>query len=602
MLQYLRENTRSFGVSIIIGLMVLSMALFGVDALFAPENTQGIAAKVNGQVVSSYEVDNEVRRQRAQWQQRMGDESAEFLSDEVLRPAALKQLIDREVARQSAVESGVAFSVTDADRLIIQNEAFHIDGKFDKDRYRIALQAAQMTPQMYRQLILDDLALRAYAQGMATSYIDDASEYAAIAKLVNQQRTFEYKSFNWADYLPAATATDEEVQGYYDANSAQFMSNEAVDIEYILIDRAYVNDQVSISEELIVQRYQDFVDSLEKSTEKRVSHILIEDNDAARIAEVEVSLASEDFAAVASRLSDDFGSAEQGGDLGFTDGTLFSPEFEEAVASLGQGETSKAVKTDFGTHFITVTEISQAAIPSLESKREEILAELQEEESEADFVSLLTDVEDAVYQASDLSVAAEQIGLDSARVTNLTRSGAAYPLDQRSVINEAFNEDLIAEGTASPIIELENGSAVVVRIVEYKPSVLKAFDQVSDEVRNLVIAQKAKEAALSDAQQSITSWSTDSATEVTAAKRFSNEAPRPVMSTVFEMKPSEGALVAIQLPDGNAVAVKLVEVVSAQPTDEEIAQLREALSNASGSSEFEASQAWRQSQAEIERF
>ena len=602
MLQYIRENTRSVGASIIIGLMVLSMALFGVDALFAPENTSGVAGRVNGKEISSFELNSEIQRQRQAWQSRMGGQQSQFLSDDVLQPAAMQQLVGRELVRQAADKAGIKPSNMSVDQLIVATTAFHIDGKFDPDRYRITLSSAGLTPQMYRTLVANDMAAQQYAQGMAVTSFVDQKQIDALAALLNQTRTFDYTTVQWSAQIPSVEPTDEQVKAYYDNNGARFMTEESVDLEYIVIDRSQIGLDFEVTEQELQDRYNDYVSSFVGAVERRVSHILIESNDTATIAAVSDALASgEAFADVAGRLSDDFGSAEQGGDLGFTDGTMFAEQFEAAAANLGVGQVSEPVKTDFGTHFITVTDINAPQAPPFSEVEERLITEARQAYSEGEYVDLISQVEDAVYQASDLSIAAEQVGLADNKVSKMPRSGGSYPLDQQAVIAEAFNEDLIAEGTASPIVELEDGSAVVLRVANYYPSVLKPFDEVSTEANDLVVAQLAKEAALTSAtamaeqQQSLANTASD-------VRRFDQAQPRPLLQAVFELAPIAGEYSAVQLPSGDAIVVKMVSVGQADVAADELSALKAMFSGPEASTEMTAAQAWMRATAEVETF
>ncbi len=601
MLQYIRENTRSVGASIIIGLMVLSMALFGVDALFAPENTTGVAGRVNGKDISQSELNNEIQRQRQQWQSRMGANS-EFLSDDVLQPAAMQQLVARELVRQAADNAGIKFSSDSADAQIVQNPSFQIDGKFDADRYRITLGSAGLTPQMYRNMVLSDMAVQQYALSVSATSIADPAAVDALALLINQTRSFDYTLINWASQVVSVEPTDEQIQQFYDTNGDRFMSAESVDIEYLLIDRSSLSQDFEVTEEMLLERYQAFSEGYAGVVERRVSHILVESNDAATIAAITEGLAAgESFADLASRYSDDFGSSEQGGDLGFTDGTLFAEEFEAAVASLEVGEVSQPVSTDFGTHIIMVTEISEPKAPALADVRGQLVEELKQEQSEGEYIDLIASVEDAVYQSSDLLTAAEQIGLKANAISKMSRAGAAYPLDQSVVINEAFNEDLIAEGVPSPIIELEDGSAVVVRIADYHPSVLRAFEEVSEEAADLVVAKLAKEAAMTSAVEMADAQAALSQSAVDI-KRFDTTMPRPLLQAIFELAPVKGQYQTVALPSGDAVVVKIVEIGQGATSAEELSALKAMFSGPDATNEFGAAQGWLRDKAEVEAF
>lgn len=134
----------------------------------------------------------------------------------------------------------------------------------------------------------------------------------------------------------------------------------------------------------IAKLYDDTIKALPPEQEVRARHILVETEDQAK-AVGERLKKGEDFAKLATELSKDPGSGQQGGDLGWFTKERMVPEFAEAAFKLEPGKVSEPVKTQFGWHVLKVEEKRAHQPPKLEDVRDQI-AQYLERKAQQDII------------------------------------------------------------------------------------------------------------------------------------------------------------------------------------------------------------------------
>ncbi|HHC73399.1 MAG TPA: peptidylprolyl isomerase, partial [Thiotrichales bacterium] len=204
----------------------------------------------------------------------------------------------------------------------------------------------------------------------------------------------------------------------------------------------------------------------------------------------------EDFAAVARELSQDPGSAENGGDLGFFERGVMDKAFEEAVFGMQPGEVSGLVRTPFGFHIIKLTGIRAPQGKSFDEAREAIRAAYLKNEAERLFYEYAERLSDLAYEDPDsLQPAAEALGLKTRESDWITRDGGKGVLASPKVAAAAFSDDVLAGGHNSEAIELDPEHILVLRVIEHEESSVKPFDAVKDRIREILKTEKAAKLA-----------------------------------------------------------------------------------------------------------
>lgn len=488
MLQGMREGARSPWILVIIGLIVLSFVLTGAESLTFNGSQSG-AAEVNGEEISLNELQFAIERQRRQLSELYGDQiDPSFLDDDLLRPSVLNGLIEQALLSDYAASLEIASSPKAVGRAITNNPAFQIDGGFSAEYYRDILRSNGLTNSQYRadQENLDRLQ-------KLQSFVSDAAfvtpmETRASINVAAERRDVRYLVVGEASLAVEGVTSDSAIAAYYDANIEQFAQPERVVASYILLTPEMYMQPVDPAE--VAAQLADALAEFDSKAESEVAHILItqmedENSDGyqARIDMVSDRLASgDDFAAIAQELSDDIGSASLGGDLGYTDGSVFPDAMEDAIDSLAVGGVSGAVETDAGTHFILLKQRTAAAQVSDSVLRAEIEENLRTAQSQRDLLLAVDNLRDAVFTAESLVSAADALGVAVNVSAPFSRNVGEDIFDEVALREAAFADDVFIENNNSDVIELSGNRFVALRVNDRLPEGSKPLQAVQGDI------------------------------------------------------------------------------------------------------------------------
>jgi peptidyl-prolyl cis-trans isomerase D len=597
--------------------------LTGFDAIFKATTHSNDAAKVNGEEISQNELSQAVDMQRRQLMQQLGkDFDASLLDEKMLRESALKGLIDRKLLLQGAENSKFAFSEAALDQVILQTPEFQVDGKFSPERFDQVIRQLGYSRMQFRQMLAQEMLIGQLRAGLAGSGFVTDAQVLAFARLEKQTRDFA--SLNVKADPAAVKLTDEEVKAYYDEHAKEFMTPDQVIIDYLELKKASFFDQVSVKDEDLQAAYQKETANL--SEQRRAAHILIEVNDKmteaqakAKIEEIQARLAKgEKFEALAKEFSQDPGSANNGGDLGYAGPGVYDPAFEKVLYSLAKDQVSEPVRTDFGFHLIKLLGVEAPEVPTFASLKGKLTRELKTQQVEQRFVEATKQLEDSSFEASDLAQPAQDLKLTVHTSAPFGREGGEGIAANRAVITAAFSPEVLDEGANSTAIELDPETVIVLRAKEHLKPAQLPLESVAASIRVQLAKEHASADAKTKAEQLIASLREgktplDKAIDgqswkVTQAATRGQEGVDPtVLQALFRMpKPAakdKPTFSSVTLADGSLVIVRLNGVnEAAAPTEEEKAQYRRFLASRIGQQDFAAYRKQLESQADIKRY
>ncbi|MEH6444462.1 MAG: peptidylprolyl isomerase, partial [Oceanospirillaceae bacterium] len=396
--------------------------------------------------------------------------------------------------------------------------------------------------------------------------------------------------------------------------------------EYVQLDQQTLLASLVLTDAEIDSEYQQIVANFESQEQRQAAHILIEVddslNDAAaleKITAVKIRLdAGEDFSKVAKEVSNDFGSAENGGDLGIVAKGTFEANFEQSLFTLAQGEISQPIKSESGYHLIKVLKVISSEAPSLEISKAKIVAELTTIKAEQMYLEQLEKLKDLAFISSDLSEIAAELALEIKLLPAFTKAGGSELLSQNSkVIRASFSDEVLKDGLNSAPIEINQQNAVVIRVKEHLPVRAQAFDEVAAQLKDELLTKKAslqlEERAASAIQEIMkTGDATASAADFVLktqlkATRISAEAPAQVINKAFALPhPKDGkvSVDSVVLADQSLAIVIVDKVIDADLStlsEEELKAINNALAARLGNQAYQTFVTQTHTAAEIER-
>ena len=327
----------------------------------------------------------------------------------------------------------------------------------------------------------------------------------ALLRIQNEERRFSELRFQPEQYAAKVKLDAAAVQKFYDENTAKFEVPEQVKAEYVLLSLDSLLAQVTVSDAEVKAWYEGRKDRFQQPEERRASHILItpEGDDAKAKARAEALLAELQktpgkFAELARKHSQDPGTAQQGGDLGFFGRGMMVKSFEDTVFSLKDGELSGVVKSDFGYHLIRLTGIKPGKLRPLEEVRAEIESELKRQAAMRKYAETAESFNNTVYEQSDsLQPAAEKYKLKVQKSGWLSKQpdprqlATLGPLATPKVLAGLFSEDAIKNRRNTEAIEVGPNTLLAARVVEHQAAAVRPFAEVKGEVETLLWAREA---------------------------------------------------------------------------------------------------------------
>jgi len=608
MLQNIRDNSQGVVAKIIIGLIVAVFALFGVESIIGGLVTSPPVAEVNGEEITEVQLQNSTQALLNQ----IGANS-QSIDQELVEQLALNQLIEEIVLRQAAREAGMAVSEDTVDRAIINTPQFQVSGRFDSDLAVRTLAAQGFSVPAYRADLRQRMLIGQVANAYSgSSFVTDA-ELEQIAALTRQTRDFRYVSVPMGTRTLDTPISDSAIEEYYQNNQEQFREDESVMLNYVLLDQAAIGEEIEVPESELRALYADEEAAFEGASEKRASHILFETGSA--MSEDEAVAAAtearqrigdgEDFAALASELSSDTGSAESGGDIGYTDGSAFPDAIEAALEQLALNEVSDPVVSEFGVHLVKLTEDAENVYPPFDEVRDRLEREAKSAEVELAYAERLENLSNLAFETGDLETISSQLELNIQQSAAIPRSGGSGVFANPAVVEAAFSDSVLLEGNNSDVIELSDTRALVLRVNQFNEAMVPPLEEVEPEIAVLLRTQMEREAvqevgnelmvaaASGDGLDELLAESDLQWIEQEAATRTSATANRDIINEVFSLPspqgPEDSQLSSLTLPNGTFVLIELTDVTPGSldsMSEEEITNMRLSMSEDLGSNDF----------------
>tara|TARA_B110000503_G_scaffold32105_2_gene52130 strand:+ start:21920 stop:23791 length:1872 start_codon:yes stop_codon:yes gene_type:complete len=603
MLQDIRKHVQGTAAKIVVGLIVISFSFFGIESILVGGGGNEIA-EVNGEPIYPQQLQQALDTQKRRLISMMGDNlDPSMLDDERLGQQALEALINRELLMQSARDMGLVISDPEIGAVVASMEQFQVDGVFSPEVYRSVLSSAGYTPSYFKVSLSDDMLAGQLRSGIAGSEFVTQAELETNTQVISELRDLRFFSIPRENFSTASQITEDQIEAYYNAHQDSFRTPESVDLDYLELTLKQFRQPVE--ESAVREAYELAKQDASFQSQNRVSHILFEegaqDDLTRRIALAQTELDSGvAFAEVAKEFSDDIGSADKGGDLGYTSGDTFPESMETVIAQLEPGVVSAPVTTDAGTHLILVTERKAGEVISLKEMRKQLSDTIQADEARIVLLRTVESLKDLSFNAEDLGYPAKELGLTVKQANAVTRTQNKGLFSNLVLVEAAFSEEVLEAGNNSEVLELPGNKFVVVSVRRYNEPDVKPLAAIRAEVLAAVVEETTRTAVVAEAAQVLKQLRAGvPLAQLTESQGYQMQVElgvnrrntivmSEVLRRVFEL-PAPGAesLSAdyVLAPNGDAVVVELLQVDTGDYgslPDAEQAQLQQALSGEFG--------------------
>ena len=500
MLQTIRDKFTGWIAIVFIGLLALTLVISFGNMEQTPLQ-DNVVITVNDKEITLFEFQEEFSNKLAEFQDLLGDEVPEVL-EQTIKESAGEDLIIRVLLLDYLSNNGYRVSPEYVAELIRTNESFQLGGVFIRENYEAILASQGVSVDQFENDLRLQLEINQLRRGLIETAFMTNAEFTQFIELQMQERSGQMLIIDSSRFKDQVNVDPSEVNDYYQNNIDLFQSDEELDVEYLEINIEDVAQQVQFSGDEIRDYYENNLDRFVSNEERKSSHILVaidedttDEQAAELIKEIQTKLETETFEELAKQYSDDPGSAAQGGDLGWAETGLFVPEFESALFSMNVGDTSEAVKTDFGYHLIRMDDIKPGQQQAFEDIEYELELEYSRLLAEEELFELADQMADLTLQSyNELSTVAEKMNLKKSNLDAFTRTGSTFLHQDPEMVNILFSPGSIELGENTPLFQIGD-SVIVARAKAHRLPSTRDFVEVQGDIQSFIMNQEAMKLA-----------------------------------------------------------------------------------------------------------
>jgi len=544
------------GLLVVIAAFVASLFLFGSSGIDQGGARADTVATVNGETISRKQYQNRYQGYLEMYSQgnqgRLTPELAEQLG---LPQRVVDELVTEVAVVHRAQAEGLGLSDEEFNAAVHAMREFQDNGRFSMERYRRFLQirGVEAEHDLRRYLTMRKVQ-RLIVGGVR---VTDAEVEQAWG-LRREQVRAAWALIELAPLVAAATAGDEELAEHLKTHGDEFKQPERRTVQYVTLVPKDFTPTVSDAE--VEKYYTEHVKEFETPREVQASHVLArvgeaggseaEDRARDKIADVITrAKAGEDFAKLAREISEDPGSKDHGGDLGWVSQGMMVPDFEKALFALKKGELSaEPVRTPFGFHAIKVTGVRAGSRQPLKEVAPQLRDRLAAEAADRAARAKADEVKPALQAAPDFMAEAKRLGLAPVETT-MAKIGRppGMPASADTLEEAAFG---LAVGGVTPPVKTPAGW-VVLRVTGTIAPGVPPLAEIRDRVTAAVKRRKADTVASERAKQ-LVDGARGGDLEGAARKAGATygDTPRFSRAKPAEKLPGDVQVAALQTPAG----------------------------------------------------
>lgn len=594
MIEKMHEKTNGPIFKVVFSLISLSFVLGGIGGSLIGGNN--FVAKVNGESIEPQMFNQAKQMQQNRLNEQLGEQfwtmldNPEYVAQ--FNQSILNNLINDELLRQYAKNLKLGVSADQIKAEIVNSPMFQQNGKFSNDLYLQTLRNANLSAEGYAQMVGEAMIFAQLQQGIIDSEFSVPAQQTQLAKLLFQQRQIRVATHSLAKAIAEQTASDSELQTYYEANKTQFIQPEKLKVQYVEVSPQNVANTISITDQEISDYYQAQKSQFVTAGETRLAHIQVADEAQAKA--IEQALQSgEDFAKLAQQKSLDKISGEQGGDLGWAKAGTYPAPIEDVAQSLSVGAVSQPVKVDGNYHLVKVLDRKEDVALPLEKVKDQIAANLRQEALLQEYFRITREMANKAFENSgSLEAVAKEANVTIKETAEFGMDNVPAELNQEAIL-KVLASDLRQSGQNSEAITVGEGSntkTYFVRVSQYQAERPQTFEEAKAKVDVAVKADNAEKALLAKASQDLTALNEGKTAEVSfSTEQTLNYAKvqDPLLAqTVFSMpKPADKAVYQIaRNQQGDVLIVALDKVIDGsleqlKPVQTQLSQAEKAMLN-----------------------
>jgi len=548
MLSAIRNKSKGWVAYLIVGLITVPFALFGIQDYVSRSANNSIAT-VDGEDIDINIYYQELNTQQRNLQQQLGAAYTQEI-DDAIKQTLLDSMINEKLIENYANSLDIVTLDDEVKSVIELNQAFSVDGEFSQDRYTQLLRLNSYSPAGYELAQSKSLTREQIKRNLSGSAFMSSIQIDQLNDLASQQREVSYIALNTNNYLDQVSVSKDQISDYFNENRSSFIEGRKVKVDFVELTLDAMDEPESPTNDDLQNLYDDNAELYTNSERRRAQHILVESEELANDLLDQINQGA-DFAELAKANSEDSSSSEEGGDLGFFEKELMGAEFDEAAFAMNIGDVSDVVATDYGYfHIIKLTDIEAETMQAFNEVEEQLAALYIKNAKEKMLFSSLEEFINLSYEES-LDMVADQFGLELQSSDYFGNDSSQY---DAKFVASAFSSSVVDDGENSEVMEIDSEKFVVLALSDLQSERERDLSEVEDQIESALktatakkviegIAESIASALSSGDEQSANSLISENNLEWVSEGWISraSELPYDVASISFALsKPEEG--------------------------------------------------------------
>ena len=515
MLEQIRNRTQTTFAKVILAIIIIPFALFGIDSYLSSVGSNIYIASVNDESITS----SEMEKTRSQFiaQIKSQDESTDpkvFESIE-FKKAVLDKLIITKLIDQEIKNSGFYISDSQVGIYISGMPEFQRNGKFSQEQYDEVLKVNNLTPKKFDDRIKSDLGTQQVKDSLRKLFYVPKNKIQNLVDLAYQKRDVSIFELKQADFKDKIDLSNPALKKVYEESKSSFMRPDQVKIKFIIYSAAGIVPTVKVADKEVNDYFTNNINRYQADQQRRAKHILftvgadLASDEIKKIATNAQNVLNEikknpkTFKKNAEKYSQDAESAKNGGDLGFFSRGDMTKKFEDTVFSMSRNQISELIKTEFGFHIIMLTDIKGEEV-KFETVKNQIKGELIFNKAVAEYGENADNFGNIVYEQSEnLQEAANKFSLKIEDSEWLSFENAKKFFNNEAFAQAIFDKDAINGKRNIAAIEASPNNLVAARVVDFRPSASKSFEEVKSTITDFLVEAESQRLLISAGTQLI---------------------------------------------------------------------------------------------------
>ncbi len=507
MLLNIRDVVTGWLASLIVAILIIPFAFWGINYYFdAGAGSQNVA-EVNDQPISVTQFQRAYQDYRRQLQDTLG-EQMDSMNNEFIRQETLNRLIESEVLLQLARDSKMRISNEDVVQNISDIQAFQNDqGEFNNSVYQQGLQRAGMTSSRFEQQMRQQMLQAQLRDAVVNSAFVTEADIDRLARLQNQTRDIVYTTIESQPIYDSIEVTDADIKSFYESNINDYQAQPKVKIAYLDLSIDSLTDDVSVSEEELRAYFENNESSYTAEETRKVTQMYIKLARDADQSSIDKGRETMEFIQqkmdegltmdeIATRYEERLGPNVEHISLGYTPRGVMAPKLDETVFAMQEGDVSDIIHSQVGLHIVRLDGVRESETPTFASVRDEVEEDYREYQAQQLFFEQADRLATVTYEnPHTLEAAADELGMEVKTSDWFTEGGGEGIASEPEVVMTAFSDDVLREELNSEPIELDDSRMIVLRKVDYQPAqplpLAEVREEIIDELKYTRASQKA---------------------------------------------------------------------------------------------------------------